>query len=464
MSGQNNDAMLAQQMLDAQVGVLGSMLLDDSTIGTVMQEVGAEDFREPSYRTIFQAVRNRFSAGKPVDPVLIRGDIGQSYEPLLMQILELTPTAANADAYVRQLKEASELYRLQEIGSAISLAVTLEDAQALLDKAFAARVSRPGIRRLSFADGYEQFFDRHNGEKKPEYLRWGVPVMDERIFVEPGDMVVIGGWPSDGKTALALQFAAGIGERRSVGFYSYESTRDKLFDRYASGAALLSYTRIKRNTLTEEDYKELLALRDKLTRPRVDLIDAAGMTVEDIQADAMARHYGVVIVDYLQKCAVPSEMRRSPLFEQVSAISSSLQQFGRRTKTTILALSQLSRAEKDRSGNRRPPTLGDLRQSGQIEQDADVVLLLYRENYEEKDSNRILLIAKNKEGEALDKIRFRFDGDTQTFSRIAPGAEESAPEKRPRRQEYEQETIREVRRRPEDDRVFRQEDGSGKYE
>lgn len=458
MSNQPTNSVLEQQMLDAQVGVLGSMLIDDSTIGTVMQTVRAEDFREQQYRTIFQAIRNRFNAGKPIDPVLVRGDIGEAFSPLMIQLMQMTPTSANVGAYIQQLKEAAALYRLQELGSAISLAVTLDDAQALLDKAFAARVSRPGLERLSFADGYERFFDRHTGETQTKYLTWGVPVMDERIFVEPGDMVVIGGYPSDGKTALTLQFASGIGEKQSVGYYSYESTKDKLFDRYTSNAAMLSYTKIKRNELTEEDYKDLIELKDKLTSPRVDLIDAAGLTVPDIQADAMAHHYDVVVVDYLQKCAIPPELRRAPLFEQVSYNSSSLQQFGRQTKTTVVALSQLSRAETDKSGKRRPPTMQDLRQSGQIEQDADVILLLYREDYEEKNSNRIMRIAKNKEGEALDMVRFRFDGDTQTFSRLAPGAEEYQPKKKPKpkREEYQQETIREVRRRPEDDRVFNQ--------
>lgn len=458
MISETPNAVFAQQMLDAQVGVLGSMLIDSDTIGGVMQSVRDDDFQTIKYRLIFQAIRKRFNAGEPVDALLIRGDLGQDYSALLAQIMELTPTAANVGAYVKQLKEMAELLRLQAIGEAISTAANLDDAQDLLDKAFAARVSRPGLERLSFADGYERFFDRHTGETQTKYLTWGVPVMDERIFVEPGDMVVIGGYPSDGKTALTLQFASGIGLLHRVGYYSYESKKDKLFDRYTANAAMMSYTKIKRNTLTEEDYRELIDLKDKLTRPRVDLIDAAGLTVDDIQADAMAQHYDVVIVDYLQKCAVPVSMRRAPLFEQVSYISSSLQQFGRRTDTTIIALSQLSRAEIDRSGTRRPPTLGDLRQSGQIEQDADAVMLLYRKDYEEKDSDRILLIAKNKEGEALDKVHFRFDGDTQTFTRIAPGAEEYQPKKNPKpnREEYQQETIREVRRRPEDDRVFNQ--------
>ena len=256
-------------------------------------------------------------------------------------------------------------------------------------------------------------------------------MLDERIFAEPGDMVVLGGYPSDGKTALALQFAFGIGRNHRVGFFSYESTRDKLFDRTVSRAAMLSYTKIKRNQLTEADYRDLLELRPQLTAPQLTLVDAAGMTVMDIQAYSQAHRYDVVFVDYLQKIAAPRGARQSD-FERVSAISSSLQQFGRITGTTVVALSQLSRPDRDKDGKIRPPTLSDLRSSGQIEQDADVVLFLYREDYGKKDSNRTLQIAKNKEGEALDWVNFRFDGDIQTFTRIAPVPE--PPAEKPRRE------------------------------
>lgn len=246
-------------------------------------------------------------------------------------------------------------------------------------------------------------------------------------------MVVLGGYPSDGKTALALQFAFGIGKKHRVGFFSYESTRDKLFDRTVSRAAMLSYTKIKRNQLTEADYRDLLELRPQLTAPQLTLIDAAGMTVLDIQAYSQAHRYDVVFVDYLQKIAAPRGTRQSD-FERVSAISSSLQQFGRITGTTVVALSQLSRPDRDAKTKKiRPPVLSDLRSSGQIEQDADVVLFLHREDYDDKQSNRILKIAKNKEGEAMDYVRFRFDGDLQTFSRIAPETP-APPAEKPKRE------------------------------
>lgn len=414
----NHDILTMERSLEAQKAVLGSMLIDPDCVSMVLSRLRAEDFLTKPYQTIFLTIQGLFQAGRPVDPVTVRENLGQDWNDVLVQLMDITPTAAHVAEYVDLLREKATLCRLQGLGNELSVADTLDDAQAILDKAISLRVEKPCVQAMTFAEGYEKFFDRHDGESHPRYLHWGVPVLDERLFAEPGDMVVIGGYPSDGKTALALQFAAGIGRGHRVGFFSYESTKDKLFDRYIANAASLDYNRIKRNELTESDYKDLMQLRGKLTAPQVTLIDAAGMTVLDIQAYAQTRHFDVVIVDYLQKIPAVRSFRGSE-FDRVTLASNGLQQFGRITETTIIALSQLSRPEKTKSGDVLPPTMQDLRSSGQIEQDADIILLLYRDDPDEKDSDRILKIAKNKEGEALDWVRFAFDGALQTFSRRA---------------------------------------------
>lgn len=439
---------LSQRLLDAQAGVLGSMLIDPDTVPLVLSRLRPEDFSARDYRAVYETIQRRFQAGEAITPILVRESLGggpdSPWTALLTGVMDATTTAAHVDAYVDQLRQDATLARIRDLGAQAAEADTLEEAEALVDRMQAQRVSRPTVAAMDMAEGFDRFLDRHDGERKPDYLTWGVEVLDERIFAEPGDMVVLGGYPSDGKTALALQFAVGIARGKRVGFFSYESTRDKLYDRIVAREALLSYTAIKRNTLTEEDYRELLELRGKLTGPSLTLIDAAGMTVADIQAYSQAHRYEVVVIDYLQKVASPKGSRMTD-FERVSAISSGLQQFGRRSEITVLALSQLSRpgrestsqaSRKDRSEDQedrphkvRPPTLSDLRSSGQIEQDADVVLFLYREYTNDKLSDRVLRIAKNKEGEALDKIRLRFDGDHQEFSRIAPEAPKETKEK-----------------------------------
>ena len=424
---------LTQRLLDAQAGVLGSMLFDPDTVPLVLSRVRDEDFVTREYRLIFQAVEALFREGKPVTPILVREKLGVGVESPLTQllagILDITVTSAHVEDYVDQLRQGATLHSLRKLGEKIAASEDLDTARQFLEEAMARQVERPGVQSMNYVDGFAQFFDRHDGERKPPYLSWGVQVLDERIFTEPGDMVVLGGYPSDGKTALALQFASGFGKNRRVGFFSFESTKEKLFDRVISRTAMLSYTKIKQNALGESDYKELMDMKDILTRPQVTLIDAAGMTVMDIQAYSQAHHFEVVIIDYLQKIKAPKGQRMSE-YDRVTAISSDLQQFGRITGTTVVALSQLSRPERDiKTKKIRPPVLSDLRASGQIEMDADVVMFIYREDYDDKDSKRILKIAKNKEGEALDWVRFRFDGDLQTFTRIAPQQDEPPTKK-----------------------------------
>lgn len=415
---------LTQRLLDAQAGVLGSMLFDPDTVPMVLSRVRSEDFVTREYRMIFQAVEALFREGKPVTPIMVREKLGVGVRSplteLLAGILDITVTAAHVEDYVDQLRQGATLHRLRGLGEKIAATEDLDTARQLLEQSMACQVERPGVQAMTFREGYERFFDRHDGERKPPYLSWGIQVLDDLIFTEPGDMVVLGGYPSDGKTALALQFASGFGKNRRVGFFSFESTKEKLFDRAIARAAMLSYTKIKQNALEEADYKDLMDMKDILTRPQVTLIDAAGMTVLDIQAYSQAHRFDVVIIDYLQKIKAPRGQRMSE-YDRVTAISSDLQQFGRITGTTVMALSQLSRPDRDaKTGKIRPPMLSDLRASGQIEMDADVVMFIYREDYDDKDSKRILKIAKNKEGEALDWVNLRFDGDLQTFTRIAP--------------------------------------------
>lgn len=411
-----------EQVLTAQQGVIGSMLQDPDTVPEVLSQTRAEDFSHPELQEIYLAIAALYQAGKPIDAMTINGQLGGTWGKLLVQLMEVTPTAANVGAYIDQLRQTAQLLRLQDLGTELTAAGTLEAAQELLTRAQSFRISRQRVQQMDMADGFGRFLDRHNGENKPKYLSWGMDWLNRVLLVEPGDMVILGGYPSDGKTALALQFASAIAKGKRVGYYSFESTRDKLYDRYVARTAMISYTRIRQNELTEKDYRELAALRSTLTAPQLTLIDAARMTVADIQAHSDLHGFEVIFVDYLQKVAAPKGARMSE-FERVTAVSSEFQQFGREHGTTIVALSQLSRPDQLSQKSkqklpawRRGPQLSDLRSSGQLEQDADVILFVFREDYDLKDSDRFVRIAKNKDGEAGDWKKLKFDGDLQTFS------------------------------------------------
>lgn len=435
MSEIKPDAILSQNLLNAQVGVLGSLLIDGDLAGSVLSHISAKDFQQAEYRAIYQAIQALFRDGIPVDAISVREKLGgNQWTELLKGILEVTPTAANVDAYVKLLKESSMLYQMQTLGEKLASVGSLDEAKTIIDKAMQIQVRRPGIRAMTFAEGYSQFFDRHSGEDAVEFLDWPIVQLNGVIKAELGNIVIIGAYPGDGKTAFALQCAAKFGLRHNVGYFSFESKKERLYDRHVSRTALLSSEKINANQLTEDDFRELLDLKKTITAPQVTLIDAVGMTALDIVAYSQAQHYDVIIVDYIQQVehTGPASMKD---FERVTAVSQTLQKFAVRTDTTVIALSQLSRPDKvkvrykDQDGDQRvrnltpPPTISDLRSSGQIEQDADIVLLMWREDYELQDSPRVIQVAKNRNGPALDKVRCKFDGDHQTFSRIDPRRE-----------------------------------------
>lgn len=198
-----------------------------------------------------------------------------------------------------------------------------------------------------------------------------------------------------------------------MGFFSYETGNEKLIDRTVACQTLVSYEKVMTDKLEREDMQQIYEMRRELEEPDMEYLETNGWTVSDIGAYAMARRYDVIVVDYLQKIAVTSQGRYLGDYERVSRVSSDLQQLGRQTGRIIIALSQLSRPGKDGLG----PTMSSLRSSGQIEQDADVVLLLYRENEQDTESRRKLVIAKNKDGRANEGTLLEFDGDNQRFRR-----------------------------------------------
>lgn len=397
---------------EAQVGVLGALLLKPELVGQVMAQVRAEDFFSPIYRTIYQAITGLFLEGRAVDPVMV-GERLSGIEGLgqtLYQIVELTPTSANVWEYVPELKKQAALYALREIGLKLERALDLDEAQALVDRANEVFSSRPGVERVSSAQLVESFMDRHGEGKHPDYLSWSLPKLNDRMYTELGDMVLLGGYASAGKTALALRFAWHMARKYRVGFYSLETGPNKLGDRSVASIAGIDMGAIKRSALTDGDWTKLSEHAEEMACRSLDLIPAGGMTVGDIQADALSHRYQVIFLDYVQIVKAPKAGNRT---ETVTSVSIELHQLAQGHGITVVALSQLSRAKND-GGKELAPTMSSLRESGQLEQDADAVLLLYKEEPDKPNSRRVLSLAKNKEGE-IGKIYLDFDGRTQTF-------------------------------------------------
>lgn len=409
-----------QDKLAAQVAVLGSLLIDPQLTGEALERVRAEDFTTPKCRMVYQAIRALFAEGKPTDPVTVRaklgGQPGDDWDQYLLELVEVTPTAANLWEYADLMREQARMDNMAQLAALLQAAPDLEQARGYIRQLNDLLVDRRGIQRMDMSQLLLTFTDRHSGQPV-EYMTWGLPKVDAGTYVEMGDMVVLGGYPSAGKTALAVSMAYHQAKRHRVGFYSLETNRHKLADRLVANLAEIEMPAIKDNQMTEAQWQRVADQSDRMLARQLELIEASGMTVQDIQADALARRYEIVYVDYLQ--LVEPESRRVNRTEQVSGISRGLQQLAHQRGMLVVALSQLSRAEHTGKHEQVEPTMSDLRESGQIEQDADAIMLLYLEepNRPEK-SRRVLKIAKNKEG-TRGRIFLVFDGPFQRFRESA---------------------------------------------
>ena len=440
MAGQ--DKLMQDKLLDAQASLLGAMLIDERTVGPALQEVTADDFVTPGYRTIFCAIQSIFGEGGHVDPVTVLARVPGLQQDVLVQLMDITPTAAHFQDYAAILRQEARLYRLREIAGRIVEAGDEAEARACVDEANALLVQRAGVKCWSLEDAYADFFRRHAG--KPDYLPWGMDRLDKQVRARRGDMVILGGYPSAGKTALSLALAHGMARTMRVGFYSYETDIDRLHDRYVAQRTGITLRRQQDNCLSDADWETMAEGVGPLTAPQLDLIEASGMTVADIRSHALERHYDVVYVDYLQKIRSSRGYRASE-YEQVTQISSDLQAFGRQTGVSVVALAQLSRQETGADGRAKPPTMASLRSSGQMEQDATVILLLWREDASpgSDNQNRVLLLAKNKDGVAGRQMVLGFDGPTMRFWDRMQGPEPPPPEvgqpapEEPAQQEYD---------------------------
>ena len=414
--------------LSAQVAVLGSLLIEPKLVGQALEKIRSEDFLTPKCRMVFEAIKRLYTEGKPTDPVTVRGKLGgkdgDGWTEYLLELMDLTPTAANIWEYASLMREQARMAKVTELAGLLQVAQDMDKARTYIAQLNELLVERRGVQRMDMAQMLLAFTDRHSGTPV-EYMTWGLPKIDAGTYTEMGDMVVLGGYPSAGKTALAVAMAYHQAKTRRVGFYSMETNRYKLADRLLANLVGIEMSAIKRNEITGEQWQRVADQSDRIRARKLELVEASGMSAQDIQADALARRYEIVYVDYMQ--LIEPETRRVNRTEQVSAISRDLQKLAHGTGRLVVALSQLSRAEHTGKNEQVEPTMSALRESGQIEQDADAIMLLYLEEPNRPDvSRRVLKIAKNKEG-TRGRIYLVFDGQFQRFRESsidepAPGA------------------------------------------
>lgn len=400
--------MATENWLQAQYSVLGSALIAPELIPRIMAETGEGDYTGTCL-TVYKAIRKLFLKGVDVDPVSLVSALGDGYSKFLMQLMDITPTAANLGTYIALCHEQAKIVKARDVAAQIAQEDNWEKISKLLDDAGRLNVSRSRLKITNMEDGLKSFFDRHS-RKQIEYLSWPVPELNDVLYTELGDFVIIGGYPSAGKSAWALQCAWHWAQKYKVGFFSFETSSEKLFDRQMAAVAGINMRDIKRNTITSAGWDKLAGMNPEIIDRNLELIPAAGMTVEDIRAVTMMRQYQIILVDYAQLIQGRGENRTAI----VTAISIALHTMAQSLGVTVVALSQLARPSKDQKG--RAPDMSDLRESGQLEQDADLIMMLSLSQGENPDNDRDLRIRKNKEG-TCPNIRLAFDGTHQIFTK-----------------------------------------------
>lgn len=409
---------------EAQLSVIGSMLIDDRCVPLVLSKLTPDDFVDGTCRATFTAIRKLKLEGRPTDPVTVVDAMkgGDKYSGWVREVMLLTPTAANVEAYIEIVQRSAVLYRLRDAADKLGQCVELEDAAALVRKMSAALSATSRMPRMTGPQRASDFYERMKRKDKPKYLPWGIPTADRAVFASIGDMILLGGYASSGKTLLSISMAMAQAKAGyKIGYYSLETSPEKITDRQIAALANVPLKKIKTQEFNDCEWNKFSeAANCAAVICPFDVIQAAGSTVDDIAADAVGHGYQVIYVDYVQQLTVSGLRTDNPRI-MITEVSQRLKRFAQTTNTAVVALAQLSRPETVQTGsgeNKKikmvPPSMHSFKESGQLEQDADVAFLIWPSDPNDNTSNRIFKVGKNKEG-PRPKVELLFHGDTQTM-------------------------------------------------
>ena len=401
----------------AQQSVIGAILIDPACAPVVLPEMRPSDFGS-TLGKVYEAITALSAENVPVDPVTILHRMGDPPElkRLFVELMQQTPTAANVAEYVRVCKEEARLSLLQQAGIEIAGAKTLEEAREALNDAAAVSLESEARTSVSAGKAVTEWWDSFCSGKKVEYIKCGIDCIDNYVHTLPGDFHILAGRPGHGKSAIAIQMAYGMSRTMRVGFFAYETPRDEWTNRLLTHVSGVNYAHVQKREIDKDEAKSVLDACGKIYRSDGGTLfyePAVGMTVDDIRAVCLRQKYQAIFVDYLQLVNVP-HARSGERVQAVTEISLGLRNLASKFGIVVFALSQLSREPKSTGEFSPVPKLNDLRESGQIEQDANAVIMVHAPYRNSEPMMRILDIAKNRNGET--KLFYAdFDGAAQTF-------------------------------------------------
>jgi replicative DNA helicase len=424
--------------------LLASLMAADTYVAEAMSLVDVSDFYREGHRAVFLAIEGLFSTGEPVEPITVierltkdgRLDDAGGRGGVL-DLMETPFIAASYRTYAEIVRDTATQRRLLDVGNRIRAMVDqregettamLQDAETLVygltqkgvrgDFARAHELVIKGIERLTAAE-----------ESGSGVTGVATGFLDlDRIVggLQPGNVIVVAARPSMGKTALALGMAehAALTQERSVAIFSLEMSGDELIQRLLSSTAIVDAGRIRAGRLAPEDWSRIGRAADRLSAARLFIDDSEGVTVGEMRTKTRRlksrEGLDLLVVDYIQLMEGGRRMRDENRVQELSTISRGLKMLARDLEVPIICVSQLNRAPDARPDKR--PMLSDLRESGAIEQDADLVLMLYRDDYYNDDSEEKgvaeVNVAKNRHG-PTDRVKLTFRGSYAKFDNLA---------------------------------------------
>lgn len=435
------------QNVDAEVSLLGSILLDAEVITVIADKISSEDFYEKRHGTIYNAILRLYEQSKPVDLLTLSSalkdnneleDIGGS--SYLTQLTNAVPTAAHGEHYAdivaekamrRKLIKASEdITRLSYDDNAASVQEILEKAEARLF-GVSQRTLKQDLISIEqiLAEGFDRLDELHKNKGALRGIRTGWKDLDKKTSgLQRSDLIVLAARPAMGKTTLVGNLVQNVAnfEKQAVLFFSLEMSKDQLVDRMLAAESGVDAWRIRTGDLNDEDFEKLGHAMGSLSEAPIFIDDTPGISVLEMRTkarrEANKHPLGLIVVDYLQLMSGTGKSNDFNRVQEISEISRGLKLIARELNVPVVALSQLSRTVEQRPD--KQPQLSDLRESGSIEQDADIVMFIYREDYYNPETDRQhitdLIIAKHRNG-PTGRIELYFSPEKLKFLSLDTG-------------------------------------------
>ena len=434
--------------MDAEQAVLGAAILSADSVPAIMEKLRPEYFYSRRNAEIFSEIVSLFSVGVSIDIVtLLNATIKngifeneQEARGYLATLAETVPSISNVGNYADIVYEKYLTRMLMAAaGDILDSAQTGEEAQLLLEKAeqriYEIRAGKDSSSMQTLKSAIFDTFSRLQkitGPDKEKYL--GIPTgftyLDSMLTgLGRSDLIILAARPGMGKTSLALNIATNVAEQSKVpvAIFSLEMTKEQLASRILASKALIDSKSMRTGNLSRQDWVDLAQESDGLSATPIYLDDTSGITINEMKAkvrrlnqDPAKPNIGLIIIDYLQ--LMSSGRRTENRVQEISEMTRNLKNMAKELDVPVITLSQLSRAPDKATGGSRRPVLSDLRDSGSIEQDADVVLFLYRESYYNQDGDvdegvAECIVSKNRHGDT-GKIKLGWDAAHTKFSNI----------------------------------------------